>query len=181
MCVDVKLGSSYFILLSMVLLQHRDNSVLSAALLCGLPGDIPHSSFRSLSARFQSFWMLVVSCHDIALGGAVLLRSFALPSAVNTARTSSVSSTVFISHNKRHTRKCRCQSLSDVSASNDAYLAATAAAAFAATAAFPPPPVLLLPAASSSLPLEMSKEHDSVGRPEPDDSSFSCFPVRRHY
>lgn len=165
----------------MVLLQHRDNSVLSAALLCGLPGDIPHSSFRSLLAPFQSCRMLVVSCHDIALGGAVSLRSFALPPAVNTARTSSVGRTVFISHNKRHTRKCRCQSLRDVSASDDAHLAATAAVDFAATAAVPPPPVLLLPAASSSLPLKMSNEHDSVGRPEPGDSSFRCFPVRRHY
>lgn len=69
----------------------------------------PHSSFRSLSALFPPYRTLAVSCHDIALGGAVSLRWFALPSAVNTARSPSVSSTVFISHNKRHTRKCRCQ------------------------------------------------------------------------
>lgn len=87
-------------------------------------------------------------------------RTFDLPSAVNTTRTSSLSSRVFISHNKRHTRKYRCQSLCDVSASDDDHPnEAAAAAAAAAFSCF-----------------YFRWEHDSQSRLEPDDSSFWCFP-----
>lgn len=116
----------------MVLLQHRDNSVLSAALLCGLSGETP----PRLSAVFRLFSLSDVARqlprHRPRRRRGV--RSFALRSAVNATRTSSLSSRVFISHNKRHTRKCRCQSLRDVSTSDDEHLAASAAAAFAAAA-----------------------------------------------
>lgn len=175
----MKLGVLTLFCCPWFLLQHRDNSVLSAALLCGLPGDIPPLVLPLSIGSFS----------DLSVAGRKLPR--------HRARRCSVVAVVRPSVCREHSPELQCEQhgvyFPQQTPHQEVPLSkASVTSARQMTRSLPRLPLRISPLRRRRrrrccvrlqrlLPLQMSKEHDSVVRPEPGDSSFCCFPVRRHY